>query len=221
MACCRDQNSLLFCVVTVFVLSAFIQDDLSQWAASLGPEASPSHSHSRSPPLSPSLGSEATPLRVLMAGWQHPKNLVALALYTSVQLTHIPVFADFAKKPPAFVLGFDLVYLPSDPVNVSSYPAAARFLFGPHLGVFPDARWALIGAPFTYLQYCEWAKASLWLGPVAHRLAMSVEVVPFGVDTERFKPNPEVAIRSKVAIASALKQARTSVHTRRRTCTRI
>jgi glycosyltransferase involved in cell wall biosynthesis len=63
-----------------------------------------------------------------------------------------------------------------------------KFIFGPHLSVFPDERFLNMHHPnVIYITPSEWVKTCFKSSPYTHGL--DIRVLPFGVDTDRFKPD--------------------------------
>jgi glycosyltransferase involved in cell wall biosynthesis len=97
------------------------------------------------------------------------------------------------------LLEFDVVYSPSQPIDVSKYPNT-KFLFGPHFSVFPEKNQMDIirGKNVVYIQPSDWV-VKLWKG-FSICQNVKIESLPFGVDTERFKDINPILERDKVFI---------------------
>ena len=116
--------------------------------------------------------------RVLLVGWLHHKNLNALMKYKGTEVTYVDVLPDSLDS-------FDIVYCPSLSVDVSLYPGV-RFVFGPHLSVFPDASQLKLIRGSVYLQPSSWV-LDFWKGYDCCQ-DIRLRVLPFGVDTDLFRP---------------------------------
>ena len=81
----------------------------------------------------------------------------------------------------------DVVFCPSQPFDVRKYPNK-RFVFGPHLSIFPDAKIQRIHNQknSVYIQPSPWAK-EVWVNMNAEKI-IPVESFPFPVEIEKFKP---------------------------------
>jgi len=126
--------------------------------------------------------------------WIHDKNLKAIQLYKNIQLT----FINSSDMPRYDLSQYDAVYSPSEPIHVSQYPNT-KFLFGPHFSVLPDNRLQIIKGPNSiYTQLCDW-NVKVWESfDVCNGL--TILPIPFGVDTEKFRPIKELKERDKVFI---------------------
>ena len=116
--------------------------------------------------------------RVLLVGWLHHKNLNALMKYEGIELVRVDVL-------PGSFEGFDVVYCPSTCVDVSMYPGV-RFIFGPHMSVYPDASQMALIRGSVYIQPSTWA-IDIWKGYECCR-DVQLRILPFGVDTDLFRP---------------------------------
>ena len=85
----------------------------------------------------------------------------------------------------------DVVYCPSRPFNVSKYPTK-RFVFGPHLSIFPDNKLHSIKNQnnAVYIQPSPWARDvwTNWKSMDAESL-IPIKSFPFPVETDLFKPD--------------------------------
>jgi hypothetical protein len=116
--------------------------------------------------------------RILLVGWLHHKNLNALMKYKGIEVTNVNTLPDLLDS-------FDLVYCPSSCVDVSLYPGV-HFVFGPHLSIFPDASQLKLIRGSVYLQPSSWV-LDFWKGYDCCK-DIRLRVLPFGVDTELFRP---------------------------------
>lgn len=112
----------------------------------------------------------------------HQKNLNALINY-NINISRI----NHTNLDSIDLSQFDVVYSPSQPINVKKYPDI-KFIFGPHFSVFPQNNHMemIQGSNSIYIQPSEWAK-NVWL---FHPFCKNnrLEVLPFGVDTINFSP---------------------------------
>jgi hypothetical protein len=98
---------------------------------------------------------------------------------------------------PASLSSFDLVYCPSTCVDVSLYPGV-RFLFGPHFSVFPqESQMRLIGGSM-YIQPSQWC-IDYWKDYHCCN-DIRFRALPFGVDTDMFRPMIEGGAKEHVFI---------------------
>lgn len=83
---------------------------------------------------------------------------------------------------------FNYIYCPDAVFDVKNYPNK-RFIFGPHLSIFPDPEELKLiqNKNAVYIQPSEWAK-DCWLKRLNW---LNIEVCPFGVDIDKFKPDNE------------------------------
>jgi len=124
--------------------------------------------------------------RVLLVGWLHHKNLNALMKYKGIEVTRVNTLPDSLAS-------FDIVYCPSIYVDVSLYPGV-RFIFGPHLSIFPDASQLKLIQGSVYLQPSSWT-VDCWKGYDCCR-TLDMKILPFGVDTDLFRPLADLHIFS-------------------------
>lgn len=117
--------------------------------------------------------------RILLVGWLHHKNMNALLKYKGIEVTHVNAL-------PHLFDSFDIVYCPSSCVDVSLYPGV-RFVFGPHFSVFPDASQLKLIRGSVYLQPSSWV-LDFWKGYDCCQ-DIRLRVLPFGVDTDLFRPS--------------------------------
>jgi len=123
----------------------------------------------------------------------HQKNFNALLNY-NIQITKIG-----NSDLSSFDLNnFDVVYSPSQPINVKNYPNT-KFIFGPHFSVFPESNLEIIkGNNSIYIQPSKWV-VELWnYFPICRDL--KIKNLPFGVDTNKFCPFKDISDRHNVFI---------------------
>lgn len=124
----------------------------------------------------------------------HSKNLHALTKY-NIDITYIYNTnlngIDLTK--------YDVVYSPSQPINVRSYPNT-KFIFGPHFSVFPnDYQMQMIqGKNSIYIQPSEWVKELWYSFPFCKQI--NIKSLPFGVDTDAFNEIIPIIERTQVFV---------------------
>jgi len=120
--------------------------------------------------------------RILLVGWLHHKNLNALMKYKGIELISV-------NELPGSFEGFDVVYCPAKCVDVSLYPGV-RFIFGPHMSVYPEESQMALIRGSVYIQPSQWV-IDIWKGYECCR-DLQLRVLPFGVDTDLFRPVSEI-----------------------------
>jgi len=128
--------------------------------------------------------------RVLLVGWLHHKNLNALMKYKNIVVVCV-------ASLPKSLSSFDVVYCPSMSVDVSLYPGV-RFIFGPHFSVFPEASHLQLIRGSIYIQPSQWV-VDFWKGYDSCQ-KLNLRVMPFGVDTDMFRPLPKEVIKEHVVV---------------------
>jgi glycosyltransferase involved in cell wall biosynthesis len=131
--------------------------------------------------------------KILVFSWLHPKNVVAIKKYKQLNITFATTIHDYN------LLDFDFVYFPSSAIDISYYPNT-KFIFGPHFSVFPNeiSIQKITGPNTVYIQPSQWTVDCWKLFPICKNLKMNI--LPFGVDTETFKPDKEIYERESVFI---------------------
>lgn len=127
----------------------------------------------------------------------HHKNMNGLNLLVAKKNIHID-FIDNIEQCNN-LSDYKFVYLPSNVYDVSKYPDT-KFVFGPHLSIFPNENQIKLikGFNSVYIQPSQWV-VDLWkLFPCCQDLQM--KPVPFCVDTEKFKPEKPIDERNDVII---------------------
>jgi len=116
--------------------------------------------------------------------YMHEKNANALFSYTNIELY---IVTDIKQLSQINYRDYDLVYSPAILIDARRHPET-RFMFGPHVSVFPDNRiTAICGLRnVVYIQPSEWARAAWNLSPICNNL--KIKVVPFAIDTDKFAP---------------------------------
>ena len=130
----------------------------------------------------------------------HSKNLGALREYTALDLDIINHLDELSSIDCS---RYDYIYSPAILLTdyVKKYPAI-KFIFGPHVSVFPTTAIADIVTAATenlmYIQPGEWASSAWRTSP--HCRGLRIETVPFGVDTVKFAPVSSLTPASAVFI---------------------
>lgn len=94
----------------------------------------------------------------------------------------------------------DVIYCPSHPHDARNFPNK-RFIFGPHLSIFPDQRLDRINnTPKNcfYIQPSPWAR-DVWIHQNAEK-HLPVKSFPFTVETDKFLPISAKAERTEIFI---------------------
>lgn len=116
-----------------------------------------------------------------MTSSPHHKNDYALRNYKNVEMVNT-------------IEECDVVYSPGNVINTDK-----PVVYGPHFSVFPDYKLKYITNPrYVYIQPSQWV-VDLWKNnPLASNLNM--KAVPFGVNTDKFKPINNIKDRNNVMI---------------------
>lgn len=125
----------------------------------------------------------------------HTKNNNALLNYKNIQFNEI-----YHTNLDLFDLSqFDCVYSPHLPIDVTKY-LGVKFLFGPHFSIFPEIEHMnkIKGENSIYIQPSEWAKNVWENNPLCNNIRF--EVLPFGVDTDKFTNIKPIDQRNEVII---------------------
>lgn len=124
----------------------------------------------------------------LWDSWFHPKNRNALMNYKTINIITDPNKIDEC----------DYIYSPGNPINISKYNNK-KIIFGPHFSVFPESNLNSIkSSNAVYIQPSEWAK-NCWK-EFNETTNLRIEVMPFGVDTNRFNEIKPINERNKIFI---------------------
>ena len=93
----------------------------------------------------------------------------------------------------------DVIYCPIRPFNASKYPNK-RFVFGPHLSIFPDNKLHGIQNKdnSVYIQPSPWAR-DIWIEKGADKY-LPIVSFPYPVDIDKFKPKNEDLKRNNVLV---------------------
>jgi hypothetical protein len=127
--------------------------------------------------------------------WMHKKNMHSLMNYKNIEITIIYKISDIERFDLSV---FDLVYSPTEPIDVSKYPNV-YFLFGPHFSVFPDYKLSNIQSNKSlYIMPSQWCVDDWKKNPLCENLNMIS--CPFGVDTIVFNETKPIQKRQNVFI---------------------
>ncbi len=83
---------------------------------------------------------------------------------------------------------YDVIYMPSTIIDISKYKDK-KFIFGPHLSVFPTEQLLGINNIYkngVYIQPSDWS-AEVWRNFGVEEL-IPIKILPFSVDIDRFSP---------------------------------
>lgn len=87
---------------------------------------------------------------------------------------------------------YDIIYMPSTTYDSSKYPDK-KFIFGPHLSVFPNNELLKINNKnknSVYIQPSEWV-AKVWKNMGVENV-LPIMVMPFCVNVDKFKPDDKI-----------------------------
>jgi hypothetical protein len=122
----------------------------------------------------------------------HHKNLNALINYTNIDIDIVD------NLQSVDITKYDIIYSPAEIFDTSKYPNK-KFIFGPHFSVFPNNKIeTIINKNTIYIQPSEWAANSWKIFDICKNL--NIQVLPFGVDTEKFNQNNDIYSRDKIFI---------------------
>lgn len=129
--------------------------------------------------------------------YMHQKNAAAFFKYPNIDL-HI--ITDFSQIQRVNFEVYDCVYSPAILLDAARRFPKTRFIFGPHVSVFPDNRiTGICGlSNVVYIQPSEWARIAWKLSPLCNGL--QIRAVPFAIDVDKFCPVGEPAPRDDVFI---------------------
>jgi hypothetical protein len=134
--------------------------------------------------------------------WIHPKNLNSLQNYKNINFTTVGNISDIDEEK---LKEFDAIYSPGKPIDVKKY-MNSKFIFGPHLSIFPDnvETIEMMKGPNTiYVQPSEWTVDAWKTYRIADNLIcnnLNMEVLPFGVDTDKFNNLNDVPRNNKTSV---------------------
>lgn len=118
---------------------------------------------------------------LILDKWFHHKNKIGIIKMFEKYGVEFEFVQNLEK-----IKDYSIIYSPSVLFDSSIYPDK-KFIFGPHVSVFPDNRLSVINNKYNnscYIQPSLWAK-HVW-DPIKNILPVFVQ--PFPVDTDRFKP---------------------------------
>lgn len=130
----------------------------------------------------------------MVTNWIHHKNLDSLLDYNiSIEIIDANNFDNIKLDD------FDIVYSPSQPINVNKYPNT-KFIFGPHFSVFPERNHMdmIRGINSVCIQPSEWP-CEFWRENILCK-NIRVEALPFRVNTEKFNEIKYLKDRENVFI---------------------
>ena len=119
---------------------------------------------------------------LIIDGFLHHKNMAAL-----------DKMLDFLKYEYKYggikdISDYDVIYMPSTILDISKYKDK-KFIFGPHLSVFPTEQILDINNIYNngvYIQPSDWS-AEVWRNYEVEKL-IPIKVLPFSVDVDKFSP---------------------------------
>jgi hypothetical protein len=132
----------------------------------------------------------------------HKKNKIALQNYKNIYFDIISIrygrneIEDYLHKID--LKKYDCVFSPATPINTSLFPQT-NFLFGPHFSVFPDDKINIIKNKNAFYNLLSDWVVNFWK---KYEIVNNLNIVkiPFGVDTNKFAPNKEIAQRNNVFV---------------------
>lgn len=133
--------------------------------------------------------------KILAINKYHFKNLNALKNYKNIEIIFINNINDILKYN---LNEIDCILSPSEPIIINE-KYNIKLIFGPHFSVFPDLKINSIKSYNSiYVQPSEWAK-NVWENFNSCK-NLNLEVLPFGVDTEKYKDEKKIINRDKIFI---------------------
>jgi hypothetical protein len=120
----------------------------------------------------------------------HHKILHSIKNYKNITFTEVKDITHISEEQ---LRTYDVIYSPSIPIDVKKYNYC-KFIFGPQFSVFPDnprAIETIKNSNSMYIQPSKWA-LDVWKNYKLNNTIVCKELnmasLPFGVDTDRFKP---------------------------------
>lgn len=120
----------------------------------------------------------------------HHKILHSIKNYKNLTFTEVKDITHISEEQ---LRTYDVIYSPNIPIDVKKYNYC-KFIFGPQFSVFPDNPRAIETIKNTnsmYIQPSKWA-LDVWKNYKLNNMIVCKELnmasLPFGVDTDRFKP---------------------------------
>jgi len=130
----------------------------------------------------------------------HHKLLHSIRNYKNITLTEINDIKHIREDE---LKTYDAIYSPILPIDVKKYHYC-KFIFGPQFSVFPDNPSAIEmikGTNSMYIQPSKWV-IEIWKNYKFHNMNLCKELnivaLPFGVDTEMFKPRIQTCNKNRV-----------------------
>ena len=126
--------------------------------------------------------------KLFLTGFLHHKNKHALELYKNIE-----IITDINR-----INECDVIYSPTD---IFTLPIAnKKIIYGPHFSVYPDEKINFIkNQNYVYIQPSQWVIDDLW-NHFDISQGLNIKAVPFGVDTEMFKPDNNMTNKDKIFI---------------------
>lgn len=129
----------------------------------------------------------------------HHKILHAIQNYKNITFTEVKDITHISEEE---LRTYDAIYSPCQPIDVKKYNYC-KFIFGAQFSVFPDDPGAIEmikGMNSMYIQPSKWA-LDVWKNYKFNNTILCKDlqmgVLPFGVDTEKFKPSNHIPRRDK------------------------
>lgn len=138
-------------------------------------------------------------LLVYDAEYMHKKNKEALHSYKNINIEYTK--NDITKIDKYY----DAIYSPVSSYDVNTLPECVKnktiYIFGPHFSVFPEEHdMKKIQHTHTiYIQPSNWA-SDVWKNHANMKPNINIQTLPFGVNTERFKPIKPIHERTEIFI---------------------
>ena len=136
-------------------------------------------------------------MKILLVGAHnlHPKNRNAINHYKNIHFDYIHNCNEINNIDLTL---YDAVYSPAESFDSSKFPNT-KFMFGPHITILPDNQVNIVKhSNSVYNQLCDW-NVKVWGSfPVSNGLRLIA--LPFGVETEKFKPACSIQEKTKVFI---------------------
>jgi hypothetical protein len=134
---------------------------------------------------------------LIINSWFHEKN--KQGLIKILNFLHEQKEIEYKVGTVNDIPNYDIIYNPSQPIDASLYPSK-KFIFGPHFSTFPHNNQLQSIKNTThhnsiYIQPSEWA-AQVWKNMGAEQY-IPIKSFPFPVDTDKFKPIPNLTITEK------------------------
>lgn len=132
----------------------------------------------------------------------HHKNLHSIQNYKNITITEIKDIHDISEEE---LQAYDVIYSPHLPIDVRKYHYC-KFIFGPHFSVFPDNLKnieMIKGSNSVYIQPSKWA-VDVWKNYKFNNTIICNDLhmmpLPFGVDTDKFRPLNNIQRHEKTRV---------------------